>query len=287
MYNISLNNHLQLLKKIESMLVIQTQLSSLTEKSFIIDQKSNVSKLDFLDNYYSKNIPLIFTNLINDWPALKLWTPEYLKKYYGHINVEIQTNRDSDPQYEINQQNHKQIIPFAHYISWITSGRKTNNYYMVANNRNLERPEFKPLLNDLFLFPQYLETNFEKSVGSIFFWYGPEGTITPLHHDPVNLLLAQVSGTKLIRMIPPYQIPFLYNFRGVFSMVDLENPDYNKYPLFKKVKMIEFILEPGDVLFIPVGWWHHIRSLQPSISVSMTNFLFPNNYHWDYPNISF
>jgi mannose-6-phosphate isomerase-like protein (cupin superfamily) len=37
-------------------------------------------------------------------------------------------------------------------------------------------------------------------------------------------------------------------------------------------------LEAGEALFIPANWWHHVRSLKASINVSLTNFVFPNNF---------
>ena len=87
-------------------------------------------------------------------------------------------------------------------------------------------------------------------------------------------------------MIPPYYTHLLYNYRGVFSEVDCENPDYEKYPLFQKIPIIEVTLNPNEVIFIPVGWWHTVKSLDISISLSFTNFVFPNQYEWVYPSIT-
>jgi hypothetical protein len=36
-------------------------------------------------------------------------------------------------------------------------------------------------------------------------------------------------------------------------------------------------------LFIPVGWWHRVEAREPSISMSFTNFVFPNEYIWQHP----
>jgi Cupin-like domain len=277
------NNFVQLLNKLESHLSIANQLASLSSKFGTIERKSSLSREYFLENYYAKNTPVIITNIMHNWKALQLWTPEYLREKYGDAEVQIQANRNSDPDYEIKIENHRKTVLFREYVDMVVNG-SGNDYYMVANNQTLEREEFKPLFNDIEIFPEYL--NPDDTKGRVFFWFGPQGTITPLHHDPVNLILTQVSGRKLIKLIAPQQTPLLYNHIGVFSKVDGENPDYNKYPLYKEAKIIEVILEPGEAIFIPVGWWHHVKSLDASISVSFTNFVFPNYYEWKYPHVN-
>jgi ribosomal protein L16 Arg81 hydroxylase len=48
----------------------------------------------------------------------------------------------------------------------------------------------------------------------------------------------------------------------------------------------EVVLSPGEGLFIPVGWWHHVRALEPSLSVSFTSFGAPNRFDWYYPGMA-
>lgn len=271
----------QLLQKLESILQIQHQLASLCSQNQIIPRVPFLSQQEFLDQYYSQNKPVILTNVMQNWKALQRWTPDYFKENYGHVTVEVQTNRDADPNYEINVDQHRKTMLFQDYIDKILQQGDSNDDYMVANNRTFSRPEMKDLLNDIEIFPEYL--NPDTKEGQIFFWFGGGGTVTPLHHDPVNIFLAQVSGRKLIKMISPQQTPFLYNEVGVFSKVDLENPDYHRYPLFRKVRSLDVILHPGEVIFLPVGWWHYVKSLDLSISVSFINFVFPNAYDWKNP----
>jgi len=52
------------------------------------------------------------------------------------------------------------------------------------------------------------------------------------------------------------------------SRVDPEAPDLTQFPLFANVKLQEAILGPGDILFIPRNYWHHVRALERSISMS-------------------
>jgi hypothetical protein len=277
------NNFIQLLKKLESISEVKCCLRKLSPQSQVIERREKVTREEFLEKYYSTNTPVILTNMMDDWKAMSSWCPEYLKSQYGDVEVEIQSNRNSDPNYEINKENHKRIIKLAQYVDHVVTSGETNDYYMVANNSNLEREELKSLLNDINMLPELLDSSDTK--GKVFFWFGPVGTITPLHHDTANLMMAQVYGRKRWRVISPDDTSFLYNYIGVFSAVDLENPDYDKYPLFKNVNVMEAILEPGEIIFIPLGWWHQVKALDISISLSFTNFVFPNQYDYKNPDI--
>jgi len=175
------------------------------------------------------------------------------------------------------------MVQMNQYIDMVVNGGETNDYYMVANNHKVNNKILQAVFDDIELFPEYLDPGLWD--GKAFFWFGPKGTITPLHHDPVNLIMAQVSGRKHWKLISPFQTHLMYNNVGVFSEVDAENPDYNKYPLYQRVQVFDVDLHPGEAIFVPVGWWHHVLALDICISVSFTNFVFPNKYDWHYPHI--
>ena len=101
-------------------------------------------------------------------------------------------------------------------------------------------------------------------------WFGPEGTVSPLHHDPQHGLLAQVVGAKAVRLYDESQSASLYPSGGNTSntsAVDVENVDDERFPRFARARFTQAVLEEGEMLYIPPGCWHYVRSLSLSFSV--------------------
>jgi len=104
-------------------------------------------------------------------------------------------------------------------------------------------------------------------------WCAPAGTVTPLHFDLAHNLHAQLDGKKRVLLYPPRPRRPLYPsppWSGTpnFSRVDPRQPDLARYPRFVEARAEEAELEPGDVLYIPSGHWHHVTSERTSISVN-------------------
>ncbi len=266
------------LRKQEFLMDIYSQLWSLRPGATSIDRVSRISPDDFFRWYYCLNCPVILTGMMDAWPALQRWTPDYFDQRFGPDTVEVMTGRASDPDYEVNCRQHKSRMTMHQFVDMIRNSGQTNDFYLVANNKSLDDGPLRPLLGDLGSFDGILDP--WTTDGKLFLWFGPAGTVTPLHHDSMNILLTQLLGRKKVTLIPSFQTHLVYNHLGVYSRVDTESPNYHRFPLLRDVTRMEVELLPGEALFIPVGWWHHVRSLDTSISVSFTNFVLPNQYQW-------
>lgn len=102
-------------------------------------------------------------------------------------------------------------------------------------------------------------------------WIGPAGTRSDMHTDPEDNLLCQVFGVKRVLLVAPAHSAAIAAHTGVMSntaTVDPEDPMQLKSLRAGGVEVLEAVLGPGSVLFVPRGWWHHVRALSHSASVS-------------------
>lgn len=100
-------------------------------------------------------------------------------------------------------------------------------------------------------------------------WMGNPSRI-PCHYDGPDNIACVVTGKRRFTLFAPEQITNLYPGPIDFtpagqavSLVDFLNPDFDKYPNFAHAMDAAVVaeLEPGDAIFIPSMWWHHIEAL--------------------------
>jgi len=263
------------LKKHDWILEIHRKLARQSPNCMEIERREKLSRGEFYVRYYLNNKPVIITGMLEDWPARQKWNFQYLRDKVGDAMVQVQMGRTTDANYEINTEKLRQIMPMRQYVDMIENAGNTNDFYMTANNTSQNRRELAALWEDIGGIPEYLDPN---SPDDGFLWFGPTGTLTPFHHDLTNNFMAQVMGSKRVRMIPACELPYVYNNFHCYTPVDGKEIDYTKYPMMKDVQVIDCILNPGDVLFIPVGWWHYVEGLSTSITVSFIDFQLDNNF---------
>ena len=247
-------------------------LGALLARSGFTIEKRRLTAEAFYRDYFFAARPVVVQGLMNDWPARTEWAPRRLRERFGDVEVEITSGREGNARYDEQYRQHRATMALGEYLDRIVRER-SNDLYLVARNNALRHERLQPLWNDFAAPPGFLDPQ-SVLVPNTKLWIGPAGTITPLHHDGSSLFFAQVQGCKRFKLIPPYFSAALYNTRTVYSDVDLAAIDYERFPLMRGVPVFETVVEPGDFLLIPVGWWHWVESLEPSVSLTFRNFYF-------------
>ena len=224
-------------------------------------QASELSNKKFKKDYFNPQKPLLIKGLAQQFPAGEKWTIDFFRKVAGHHEVEVFDNRKKhDGSTYVKSDLRKNLNEFLDII-------EKDEYSPL---RMFVYPFFKkcPELKKDFHCPDF----FNGMLGNIgMFFMGGKNTEVPLHYDVDynNVLLTQIYGSKRIILIEPkyshllYQLPFT-----TMSPVNLDNPDYDKYPGLHYVKGYKLIQEPGDAIFMPTKYWHYNVYLNGGIAVS-------------------
>ncbi|KAF7691054.1 lysine-specific demethylase 8 [Silurus meridionalis] len=222
----------------------------------------------FRAEFLEPKVPVILEGTIDHWPAIRehIWSIEYLRAVAGCRTVPVELgSRYTDEEWSQKLLTVNEFID--RYI--VGQGEEAATGYLAQHQLFDQVPELK---GDICI-PDYccLGEGDEDDI-TINAWFGPGGTVSPLHQDPEQNFLAQVVGRKYIRLYSPEETEKLYPHESELlhntSQVDVENPDVDQFPDFLKATYQECVLEPGDVLFIPKQHWHYVRSLELSFSVS-------------------
>ncbi|KAH8553541.1 hypothetical protein BGW37DRAFT_486083 [Umbelopsis sp. PMI_123] len=220
--------------------------------------------------------PVIMERVIDHWPALNEhpWNSmSYLLSVAGERLVPVEFGS----QYT-NSDWSQRMMPFREFINNYIQAEKggTNDIAYLAQHdlfHQVPRLEQDIVIPDYCYVTPKITEHYERQPSDVITnaWFGPGGTVSPLHHDPYHNLLAQVVGSKYIRLYAPDQSTRLYPHEGMMSntsQVNVEQPDEDRFSGFKEAKYVECILKAGQVLYIPPKWWHYVRSLETSFSVS-------------------
>jgi len=222
---------------------------------------------EFRQRFERRGLPAVLTGIMDSWKAMTRWSPDYFAQQLGDQVMTVSTSDEDLPQ-------DGPISP-ALLLKMKVSKMKMRDYLdkMAARDRRFYasgvplRP-FLPMLLDDIEVPEYREIG---SNGSPRMWMG-NGQIGPLHYDTTANLHGIVFGSKRFRLFPPSQLPLLYPcsmFSKIptMSQASLSAPDYARFPRLKKAKPVIVDLAPGDMLFLPPGWWHQVDTPVPTISI--------------------
>jgi len=229
-----------------------------------IDCVDDISKEDFEKNYLKPRRPLVIKNMAKNWPAYKKWSLDYMKTVVGDQLVPLYDSSKADPSKPINASAAE--MQFADYIDLIKS--KPTDLRIFLFDPIKQAPK---LLQD-YIAPKNLMGGFLDSYPNMFF--GGKGSVTFLHYDidMAHIFHTHFNGRKHVILFENkwknrlYQIPYA---TYALEDYDVEHPDFDKFPALKGVKGVEAFLEHGDTLFMPTGYWHWMKYLDGSFSISL------------------
>ena len=251
-----------------------------------IPRRKNLSKEEFLREYFKPKKPVIIEDLTENWPAYKNWSFEYFREKAGEVVVPLYDGKPAKGRQ--NSHGVAMKVPFKEYIDILQKGPTDLRMFFFNLLQNC--PE---LVND-FKYPD-LGVRFFKKLPVLF--VGGEGSKVVMHYDMdlANNFHFNFVGEKKVILYPPDQTGLLYKVPySIVSMeiIDMDNPDFEKYPALAKAKGFEARLKHGDALYIPSHWWHFIKYETPSLSLTLrslpkspkkiaevlNNLLFMRNY---------
>jgi hypothetical protein len=201
-----------------------------------IDKVENISPKDFKEKYYATMKPLIITGLAKSWPAYTKWNWDYFIDMVGEKEVGVYNNVKSDS-----------YTPIFQHAPQIVSD---------------------------FTWPDGMMNGFIKKYPMLF--VGGQGSITHMHFDidMSHIMHTQFAGKKRVLLFPHEEQYKLY--RKPWEVLSLANYanyreafDYDSYPAAKLADGYEVILEHGDTLFMPAGYWHHMEYIEAGFAMSL------------------
>ena len=229
-----------------------------------IDRVDHISKEDFVNNYLIPRKPLVIRKATESWPALQKWTFEYLKETVGDQIVPLYNSAKADPTKPINASAAE--MKFADYIDLIQREPTDLRIFLFDPIKHA------PALLDDYRSPTDLMGGFLDKYPNMFF--GGAGSVTFLHYDIdlAHIFHTHFRGRKRVILFDQkwserlYCIPF-----STYALedYDIENPDFSKFPSLDGIEGHEIILEHGDTLFMPTGFWHWMKYLDGSFSISL------------------
>jgi histone arginine demethylase JMJD6 len=234
-----------------------------------VEKRSGVSYREFYRDYERTNRPVVLTDALADWPALGKWTPEFFAERYG------------EKEFEIDEQQWK----LKDFVATVLRSDSADPAPYLRNQ--VLQEHFPELLQDIrpdarLFQPNWMERSYRNAVfrdlfhrgSAIEFYLGGQGRGFPvLHWDGyhTHAFLMQFYGRKEFYVYDPGQSELLYprpDVPNLSQCADIHHVDLEKFPRFAEARPAVFVLEPGETLFIPSGWWHTTRMLSPSISLS-------------------
>ncbi len=229
--------------------------------------------------------PVIITGVFDDVPlwSLEHLTPwlkgnEYWVREFGeNRNIAKQSWKAYSELYEMK---------FEDYVNSLNSGEASaNDIYLSQVVLDKDNGLFAGISSNLnrLCTACGLTRRMWKNI-NCHLWLGPKGHTEPLHSDEGDSTLCQLYGSKKVTLFPSkrhkdlYPFPFFSHMEPWVCQVDIDNPDFAKYPRAAKAmaEKLELTLNEKEILFIPAQWCHQVSIVDKAYACSVSIM-------WDIP----
>ncbi|MFN8246782.1 MAG: cupin-like domain-containing protein [Ferruginibacter sp.] len=231
-----------------------------------VDTIETISSADFRNQYYLPGKPLVIKGLAKNWPAYQKWNWDFFIDIVGDKEVGVYNNVKSDAYTAINTADG--YMKFGDYLRKVKAGPLDLRIFLFNIFQHA------PQITSDFTWPDELMQGFVKKYPMLF--VGGQGSITHMHFDidMSHILHTQFMGRKRVLLFPFQEQYKLYRKPWeVLSVANYANYsngfDYQHFPAVKLARGYEVILEHGDTLFMPAGFWHHMEYMDAGFAMSL------------------
>lgn len=215
--------------------------------------------------------PVVIRGLMREQPAFERWTLPYLRQTLGPREIMVSEVEGDKAMYERDPV----AIPFDAFVDELLAQTPPAiRHYLTVGNVMADGSGRwpSPLLPELSADVRAPSVIQGLPVVEGNFWLGFDGIVTPLHFDTSENLLGVIRGCKRLVLFAPEETDNLYP-PPILDMthesaVDLGSPDFERFPLLQRAQYWTCDLEPGDMLFMPSGWWHYVKSEGLNLAVN-------------------
>jgi hypothetical protein len=258
-----------------------------------------ISSEEFYVKYYQPKKPVILTGMMDDWPAVRKWTKEFLKEkignythtfWYGTENIKMKVSEYIDTADEYQQRflkkdkdrqadSQRKAFP----VLPITTDEKIP-YMRHFGPLSSKSPELEKDIKPQCVFPDPEEIYIRN-----FVFIGVPGTKTNIHYDDSDNFMSMIFGQKMITLLPPGKETELNltqdEKRQLSNFEALPFPDpedlildlndstkttmMHKHPVFSSAKELYYSpVNQGEIVFFPAKWYHYIHNIELSVSLT-------------------
>lgn len=237
-----------------------------------VERVREIGLHSFTRDFFNPRRPVVLAGAAAKWGAAA-WTLGHLASVAGNISVPVFKSSTPvfHPEVDHAYDRMRVMMQFGDYVRIVEDGGANDGcYYYLATTPFAGRyPELERDVD----FSYFLKKR-EKAKPHI--WISLGGTVTPLHFDPFQKhnFHAVLRGRKRFLLYGPEASDLLSPYSPEeriyhFSRVDINNPDLRQFPNFPKAQGLECLLEEGDMLFLPMWWWHQVTTESTAISVNL------------------